>query len=72
MYESKAGDKKSRSSIFWRMAQTFTTALLFSTWLMHDMVNIAVFLPSSFGLEIMLLISVLFLLGLAYTFHING
>ena len=39
---------------------------------MHDMVNIAVFLPSGFGLEIMLLISILFILGLAYTFYING
>lgn len=71
-YEREADDSVSRNSMFWRWAQTFTTALLFSTWLMHDMVNIAVFLPSNFGLEIMLLISVLFILGLAYTFHING
>ncbi len=71
-YEREADEKTSRSSTFWRIAQTFTTALLFGTWLMHDMVNIAVFLPSGFGLEIMLLISVLFVLGLAYTFHING
>lgn len=72
LYERKAGDETSRSSVFWRLAQTFTTGLLFATWLMHDMVNIAVFLPSDFGLHIMLLISVLFILGLAYTFHING
>jgi hypothetical protein len=72
IYEREADDSVSRNSIFWRIAQTFTTTLLFSTWLMHDMVNIAVFLPSNFGLEIMLLISALFLLGLAYTFHING
>lgn len=39
---------------------------------MHDMVNIAVFLPSQLNIEIMLVISVLFLLGLAYTFYING
>jgi len=71
-YEREADDSVSRSSIFWRCAQTFTTALLFGTWLMHDMVNIAVFLPTGFGLEIMLLISALFILGLAYTFHING
>ena len=72
LYESKADDSVSRSSVFWRIAQTFTTALLFGTWLMHDMVNIAVFLPRWFDLEVMLLISVLFILGLAYTFHING
>lgn len=71
-YEREANDSISRSSVFWRCAQTFTTALLFGTWLMHDMVNIAVFLPSGFGLDVMLLISALFILGLAYTFHING
>jgi len=71
-YESEVDDNVSRTSTFWRWAQTFTTALLFGTWLMHDMVNIAVFLPTGFGLHIMLLISVLFVLGLAYTFHING
>lgn len=58
--------------IFWRVAQTFTTMLLFATWLMHDMVNIAVFLPSNFGLDIMVLISGIFILGLLYTFYING
>ena len=72
LYEREADDSVSRSSVFWRCAQTFTTALLFGTWLMHDMVNIAVFLPTWFWLEVMLLISVLFILGLAYTFHING
>lgn len=71
-YERQANDSVSRGSVFWRCAQTFTTALLFGTWLMHDMVNIAVFLPLGFGLHIMLLISVLFILGLAYTFYING
>lgn len=45
-YEREADDSVSRSSVFWRSAQTFTTALLFGTWLMHDMVNIAVFLPT--------------------------
>jgi len=46
LYEREADDSVSRSSVFWRCAQTFTTALLFGTWLMHDMVNIAVFLPT--------------------------
>ncbi len=72
MYESQADDSSSRSSVFWRVAQTFTTWLLFATWLMHDMVNIAVFLPSDFGFYIMLIISALFIIGLAYTFSING
>ena len=72
LYERKADDSVSRASTFWRIAQTFTTALLFSTWLMHDMVNIAVFLPGTLTIEVMLLISFIFLLGLAYTFRIKG
>jgi len=39
---------------------------------MHDMVNIAVFLPRDITLAIMLAISGLFTLALAYTFHIDG
>jgi len=39
---------------------------------MHDMVNIAVFLPREITLAIMLVISGLFTLALAYTFHIDG
>ena len=65
-------DTASRKSAFWRIAQTSTTILLFGTWLMHDMVNIAVFLPSTITLEIMLVISAIFLTTLAYTFYING
>lgn len=71
-YEKEAWESSWRGSVFWRLAQTFTTVLLFGTWLMHDMVNIAVFLPSQLDLEVMLLISAIFLLWLAYTFHING
>ena len=72
LYERKATEKTSRSSMFWRIAQTFTTVLLFSTWLMHDMVNIAVFLWPTLSVNIMVLISFIFLLGLAYTFRIKG
>lgn len=72
LHERKADDSVSRHSAFWRIAQTFTTALLFSTWLMHDMVNIAVFLPGTLNINIMVIISFIFLLGLAYTFRIKG
>ena len=71
LYERKAGVALSRGSVFWRLAQTFTTGLLFSTWLMHDMVNIAVFLPWTLKIETMLLVSFIFLLWLAYTFRIK-
>lgn len=69
-YKSKG--KKQRKVIFWRVLQTCTTVLLFSTWLMHDMVNIAIFLPRDIDLYVMLTISWLFTLALAYTFHIDG
>jgi len=69
-YKSKW--KKQRKIIFWRILQTCTTILLFSTWLMHDMVNIAVFLPRDMDLYILLTISGLFSLALAYTFYIDG
>ena len=77
-YDYTAKQGTHRDQIKWRIAQTCTTVLLFSTWLMHDMVNIAVFLPrglenmGSIGLYIMLTISGLFALALAYTFYING
>lgn len=71
-YNLRWDDIKTRKSVFWRIAQAITTALLFGTWLMHDMVNIAVFLPSSFDINVMLLISGIFLLWLAYTFYISG
>jgi len=69
-YKSKG--KWQRKVVFWRILQTCTTILLFSTWLMHDMVNIAVFLPRNMDLYIMLTISGLFSLALAYTFYIDG
>jgi len=70
--ENKKSEKVSdKKTIFWRAAQTITTILLFSTWLMHDMVNIAVFLPKQLSFNVMLLISAIFLIGLAYTFYIK-
>lgn len=68
-YKSKWSNE--RKVIFWRLLQTFTTILLFSTWLMHDMVNIAVFLPRDMSHEIMITISLIFTLALAYTFYIG-
>lgn len=68
----KAKNWNQRKYIFWRIAQTCTTTLLFWTWLMHDMVNIAVFLPRDMGIAIMFTISGIFALALAYTFYIDG
>lgn len=56
----------------WRIAQWFTTGLLWWTWLAHDMVNMAVFLPSPLTAYQLALITGLFLIGLAYTFWTQG
>ena len=57
---------------WWRVAQWCTTGWLWFTWLSHDMANIAVFLPRQITVEIMLLISGVFVIGLAYMFHEKG
>jgi phosphate/sulfate permease len=57
---------------WWRVAQWCTTGWLWFTWLSHDMANIAVFLPRQISVEIMLLISGVFVIGLAYMFHEKG
>ena len=56
----------------WRVAQWCTTGWLWFTWLSHDMANIAVFLPRQISVEVMLLISGVFVIGLAYMFHEKG
>ena len=57
---------------WWRIAQWSTTAWLWFTWLSHDMANIAVFLPRVVPLEMMLIISLVFIVGLCYMFWERG
>ena len=57
---------------WWRIAQWSTTAWLWFTWLSHDMANIAVFLPRVVPLEMMLIISLVFIVGLGYMFWEGG
>ena len=57
---------------WWRVAQWCTTGWLWFTWLSHDMANIAVFLPRQISVEVMLLISGVFVIGLAYMFYEKG
>ena len=53
---------------WWRIAQWFTTGFLWWTWLSHDMANIAVFLPREIPVDLMLMISAVFVFGLWYMF----
>jgi hypothetical protein len=68
--ESK--DVDIRNENFWRVAQWTTTGFLWFTWLSHDMANIAVFLPRHVPVDIMVIISVIFIVGLAFMFKERG
>jgi len=57
---------------FWRVAQWTTTGFLWWTWLSHDMANIAVFLPRVLTIDLMVLISVVFVAGLGFMFYRKG
>lgn len=56
----------------WRIAQWVTTGFLWFTWLSHDMANIAVFLPREIPWDLMILISIVFVVGLGYMFREGG
>jgi len=64
------GDHWSRP--YWRVAQWGTTGLLWWTWLSHDMANIAVFLPRQVPIDLMIVVSIVFVLGLAWMFRERG
>ena len=57
---------------YWRIAQWVTTGFLWFTWLSHDMANIAVFLPRQIPWDLMVLISIVFVAGLAFMFREGG
>ena len=57
---------------YWIVAQWVTTGFLWYTWLSHDMANIAVFLPRQVPVEMMVVISVIFVGGLFWMFRENG
>jgi len=64
------GDHWSRP--YWRTAQWATTALLWWTWLSHDMANIAVFLPRQIPWDLMIVISIVFVALLGFMFREGG
>jgi hypothetical protein len=56
----------------WRVAQWIATGFLWWTWLSHDMANIAVFLPRQVPVDLMIMISVVFIVGLGWMFRERG
>ena len=57
---------------YWRIGQWFTTGFLWWTWLSHDMANIAVFLPRELPVDLMVIISAVFVAGLWWMFREGG
>lgn len=57
---------------YWRIGQWVTTGFLWFTWLSHDVANIAVFLPRQVPWDMMLGISLVFVLGLGFMFREGG
>ena len=63
---------KEEHKVYWRVGQWFTTGFLWWTWLSHDMANIAVFLPREIPIDLMIVISAVFIAGLWYMFREGG
>lgn len=57
---------------YWRIGQWVTTGFLWFTWLSHDIANIAVFLPRQIPVDLMIVISAVFVVGLWYMFREGG
>jgi len=56
----------------WRIFQWASTGFLWYSWLSHDMANIAVFLPRSLDLPLLLFVLITLILGLGYIFWAQG
>ena len=57
---------------WWSVGQWITTGFLWWTWLSHDMANIAVFMPREIPMEVMVIISTVFVVGLAWMLQKRG
>ncbi len=56
----------------WRTLQWCSTGFLWSMWLMHDMANIAVFLPRDLSFEMLLVVMLVLVLALGNIFKKHG
>tara|TARA_Y100000310_G_scaffold41020_1_gene38489 strand:- start:326 stop:1291 length:966 start_codon:yes stop_codon:yes gene_type:complete len=57
---------------FWRNSVWVTTAFLWATWLMHDVANIAVYLPRKLDFSLLVIVLIYFTILLFYIFYIHG
>ena len=57
---------------FWRNAVWVSSAYLWAAWLMHDVANIAVYLPRQLDISLLITVLVFFTILLFYIFYIHG
>ena len=57
---------------FWRNAVWVSSGYLWAIWLMHDVANIAVYLPRQLDISLLLIVPVYFTILLFYIFYIRG
>ena len=57
---------------FWRNSVWVTSGFLWATWLMHDVANIAVYLPRELSVIQLLIVIIYFTILLFYIFKIHG
>jgi hypothetical protein len=57
---------------FWRNSVWVTAAFLWATWLMHDVANIAVYLPRKLDFSLLVIVLIYFSILLFYIFYIHG
>ena len=57
---------------FWRNSQWVASGFLWATWLMHDVANIAVFLPRKIDPMLFILVMVYFVILIYYIFWREG
>jgi phosphate/sulfate permease len=57
---------------FWRNAVWVSSAYLWAAWLMHDVANIAVYLPRQLDISLLLIVLIYFSILLFYIFYIHG
>jgi len=68
----EAAPVEEKNKNYWRIAQWFATGGLWWTWLSHDMANIAVFLPRQVPVDLMFMVSIVFVVGLFFMFRERG
>ena len=72
LFNERGKIKNKNHKQFWRVAQWCATGFLWIQWLVHDLANIAVFLPRQLSFQQLLFVLVVFVVGLGFTLRARG